>query len=304
MLNDAAVCTVVSKNHLALARAFAESFRRHHPGVPIFMLLADRVGDYFSPSREPFEVVPLEAVGIPNLPRFCFQYSVFELNCAAKPYLIRHVMKRPGISKVLYLDSDVGVYRGLDELYALLDRHSILLTPHFAGDVPDDGHKPGFPNIRESGVYNAGFVGVRRDASGERFLDWWCRRVYTECIADPRLGLFVDQKWLDVVPGLFDGVHVVRQPGYNVGHWSLSYRTISPDGDGVRVDGQPLYFFHFSGLDLDDLCDQVLARMLPDRLDDDVAVVAVRLHRQDQPRPPEAGPISIPDNVDHEPGTR
>ena len=59
-----------------------------------------------------------------------------------------------------------------------------------------------------------------------------------------------------------------------------------------------------SDLDLDELCDQVLARMLPDRLDDDVALVAVRLHRQDQPRPPEAGPVSIPDNVDPEPGTR
>src|SRR5437667_90305 len=27
----------------------------------------------------------------------------------------------------------------------------------------------------------------------------------------------------------------------------------STDGDAVLVDGQPLYFFHFSGLDLDDL---------------------------------------------------
>jgi glycosyltransferase involved in cell wall biosynthesis len=253
MANDTAVCTVVSKNHLALARAFAGSFRRHHPGVPIFVLLADRVNDYFSLSREPFEVVPLEAVGIPNTRRFCFQYTIFELNCAAKPYLIRHLLKRPGISKLLYLDADVSVYRELDELYALLDRHSILLTPHFAGDVPDDGRNPSFRHILASGVYNAGFVGVRKDATGERFLDWWCRRVYTECIADPSLGLFVDQKWLDVVPGLFDGVHVVRQPGYNVGHWSLSYRTIGLDGDAVLVDGQPLCFFHFSGLDLDDL---------------------------------------------------
>src|SRR5438128_11688039 len=111
MLNDTAVCTVVSKNHLALARAFAGSFRRHHPDVPIFVLLADRVGDYFSAPCEPFEVVPLEAVGIPNLPRFCFQYTIFELNCAAKPYLIRHVLRRPGISKLPYLDSDVSVYR-------------------------------------------------------------------------------------------------------------------------------------------------------------------------------------------------
>ncbi len=41
---------------------------------------------------------------------------------------------------------------------------------------------------------------------------------------------------------------------------------------------------------LDEACDELLTRMLPDKHPDDVAVVAVRAHPQDQPRPPEAGP--------------
>ena len=44
------------------------------------------------------------------------------------------------------------------------------------------------------------------------------------------------------------------------------------------------------GLDLDRVCDEVLRRMLPKRPEDDVALVAVRLHREDRPRPAEAGP--------------
>ena len=55
-------------------------------------------------------------------------------------------------------------------------------------------------------------------------------------------------------------------------------------------------------LSLDELCDTVLARMLPARPEDDVALVAIRLHRQDEPRPPEAGPTSVPDNIPHHPG--
>ncbi len=47
---------------------------------------------------------------------------------------------------------------------------------------------------------------------------------------------------------------------------------------------------------LQDLCDEVLRRMGGD--DDDIAIIAVRLHRQDRPRPPEAGPRRIPPNVD------
>jgi serine phosphatase RsbU (regulator of sigma subunit) len=44
-----------------------------------------------------------------------------------------------------------------------------------------------------------------------------------------------------------------------------------------------------AGRELDELS-ELLARMLPAESDDDVALVAVRLHRQDWPRPPEAGP--------------
>jgi serine phosphatase RsbU (regulator of sigma subunit) len=51
---------------------------------------------------------------------------------------------------------------------------------------------------------------------------------------------------------------------------------------------------------LDDLCDEVIARMLPERPEDDVAIAAVRMHPQDQPRPPEAGPRRVPDAVPDE----
>jgi PAS domain S-box-containing protein len=52
-----------------------------------------------------------------------------------------------------------------------------------------------------------------------------------------------------------------------------------------------------AGQDLDRICDELLERMLPDSPEDDVAIIAVRLHRQDRPRPPEAGPNRIPPNV-------
>ncbi|MBB3674679.1 SpoIIE family protein phosphatase [Modestobacter versicolor] len=52
-----------------------------------------------------------------------------------------------------------------------------------------------------------------------------------------------------------------------------------------------------AGRDLDELVDEVLDRMLPAIPDDDVALIAVRLHRQDQPRPPEAGPNRLPPDV-------
>jgi PAS domain S-box-containing protein len=48
---------------------------------------------------------------------------------------------------------------------------------------------------------------------------------------------------------------------------------------------------------LDDLLDELLDRLVDGTPEDDVALVAVRLHRQDRPRPAEAGPVHVPPDV-------
>jgi PAS domain S-box-containing protein len=50
-------------------------------------------------------------------------------------------------------------------------------------------------------------------------------------------------------------------------------------------------------LPLEQLLDEVLDRLVHGRPEDDVALVAVRLHRQDRPRPAEAGPNVVPPTV-------
>jgi serine phosphatase RsbU (regulator of sigma subunit) len=52
-----------------------------------------------------------------------------------------------------------------------------------------------------------------------------------------------------------------------------------------------------AGRPLAELCDEVVERLRPAGLQDDVALVAVRLHREDRPRPAEAGPERVPERV-------
>jgi serine phosphatase RsbU (regulator of sigma subunit) len=49
-----------------------------------------------------------------------------------------------------------------------------------------------------------------------------------------------------------------------------------------------------AGVPLQQLCDELLHLLVDGKPDDDVALVAVRLHPQDRPRPPEAGPNRVP----------
>ncbi|WP_241037981.1 SpoIIE family protein phosphatase [Blastococcus litoris] len=52
---------------------------------------------------------------------------------------------------------------------------------------------------------------------------------------------------------------------------------------------------------LEEMLDEVLERMVDGHPEDDVALVAVRLHRQDRPRPAEAGPNVVPPDVPADP---
>lgn len=65
-------------------------------------------------------------------------------------------------------------------------------------------------------------------------------------------GLFVDQKWMDLVPSMFEGVKIVRNTGWNTAYWNLSHRTVTKNQDNTfSVNGVPLVFFHYSGYSIE-----------------------------------------------------
>ena len=63
--------------------------------------------------------------------------------------------------------------------------------------------------------------------------------------------MFVDQRWMDLLPGFIDRVAVLRDRGYDVAYWNLHARPAGarPPTAGVPPDGAPLRFLHFSGFD-------------------------------------------------------
>jgi hypothetical protein len=239
-----AFCTVVAKNYLARARVLVDSVRRHHPEAGVYVLFVDDPDGRFEPEREPFTPVALAELDLPRPPEFRFRYGVVELCTAVRPYLLRLLFRR-GHSHLVYLDPDTRVYAPLDAALGALERCNVLLTPHLL--APLDGPPPGERGILLSGAYNMGFLGLRRGPAADELLAWLSDRLERECLNDPANGLFVDQRWMDLAPGLVDGVHVLRDAGYNVGHWNIGQRPLSGTVDAPRAGGRPLVLFHFSG---------------------------------------------------------
>jgi hypothetical protein len=259
-----------SKNHAAAKRAFVTAVTcnfahyakvvlgtvsKHHPEADRFVCFTDRPPRNWGDDFNGHKVFYADEFGIKDWHRFAFQYTPFELTCALKPYAIKSLL-RLGYDEVFYVDGDMQLFGDLTEVIDHLSEYSIVLTPHLLKPLPDDGKRPNESVYLRSGAYNAGFIAVRNDENANSFLDWWQSMVRCHCYVDIASGFFVDQKWLDLVPGLFRGVSILRHPGYNAGHWTLSQCVISDASSEtsesrITVDGLPVVLFHFSGMTLE-----------------------------------------------------
>jgi glycosyltransferase involved in cell wall biosynthesis len=228
------------------------SVQFHHPEWERYVLLVDEVEDRFNPRTESFQLVSVSEIGIPDLKPFLFQYNILEANTAAKPWVFDWLFQQGQYQSVIYLDPDIFLYDRLSEVEEYLDAGKFMvLTPHLTGPLDDD-KRPDELGILRAGTYNLGFLALSNHPETERFLKWWQKKLERMCVVDFPNGLFVDQKWLDLAPGMFQDVVILRHPGYNAAYWNLKHRHLAKAGDNYTVNGQKLVFYHFSGIDPED----------------------------------------------------
>jgi len=244
--------TSITSNYLPKARVLARSVKSRYPGVVFHLLLNDTPPEGFDLGREPFDnLILIEDLGLDNLIPWIFGHTVVELCTAVKGAALEYIFEHQGADKAFYFDPDMAVFGRLEDLEAALDQASILLTPHQI--EPEDTLEGIADNEIASlkhGVFNLGFVGVRNSEEGRRFARWWAERLYHFCHDDIPAGLFTDQRWIDLVPCLFEDYKVIRDPGFNVATWNLTHRRITGSFDqGFYVNDVPLGFYHFSGFD-------------------------------------------------------
>lgn len=243
-----AVFTIVSNNYLAYARTLTESLRKSNPSFERFICLADAPQDGVAAQGDT-HIVEASTIGVPHFSDMAFRYDVMEFNTAIKPFMFRWLLEQQGFDRAIYLDPDICVYRPLAEMEALLDAGaSGVLTPHIMRPL-EDGRRPDDHDILQSGVYNLGCAAMTRQQEALDFIAWWGRRLQFQCYSDVASNLFTDQRWCDFAPSFMERLALLRHPGYNVAYWNFAHRKIEAQPDGtVTVNGEPLVFFHFSGL--------------------------------------------------------
>lgn len=242
--------TSATFSYLDRARVLAQTVKKFHPDWTLWLVLSDHEprGFSFDVSLESFDgIIRLSDLSIPNLQSWIYCHNIVELCTAVKGPALEWLLKT-GASKIIYLDPDIALFESLGEVVSLLDTHSLILTPHLT--APGRTRRDVVENeigALKHGIYNLGFIAVSNGLEGQRFAEWWSRRLYDYCYEDVPSGLYTDQRWCDLIPAFFSNSKILHDPGYNVACWNLSSRPIKFEVDGtITAGGQALRFFHFT----------------------------------------------------------
>lgn len=244
-----------SFGYLNRARVLAKTLKALHPDWAFWAVIVDTPpeGLHFDPEAEGFSGV-LTAADLfgGQTDTVLFAHDIVEACTAAKGAAATHLLEKEDCEKLFFFDPDIALFNGMDEVVTLLDQFSIVLTPHQTDPEMRENTQAIMDNEIASlnyGVFNLGFVAIANIAEGRRFAAWWAERLADWCWDRLDIGIFVDQKWCNLVPCFFDEVKILRDPGYNVASWNLSQRTMHFDAAGqAQINGRPLRFYHFTKL--------------------------------------------------------
>jgi hypothetical protein len=252
-MQETAIFTTSSNNYFAFVKTLLQSVRDFHDDIDLYFLLVDETADERMLDQEDlFRLCLVKDIGIADYKKMAFAYDMVEFNTAVKPFFVNYLFNQ-GYKKVIYLDPDILVCDRLDAALDALANHSIIVTPHQLSPVTDVDRFVSYLQWEQSalltGIFNLGFIGVANSLEGRAFVDWWSNRCKYMAFVDPGAGLFVDQKWVNLAMCFYPSTYILRHKGYNMCVWNLHDRVLI---DG-RVNGvEPLVFYHFSSIDMND----------------------------------------------------
>ena len=211
-------CTIITAKHLTFAKTLFSSLDKRSPGTALQVLVVDK--NKFSSSAN-FIIHQTDTIIVhPFLKKIEAKYAHTNsdhFRWALKPVFISYLLKE-GFSKVIFVDPDLYFVSDFTFLFDELETSNVLLTPHWANMNPVENEENLFAVLR-GGLYNAGFIGVNQ--KGFKAINWWTEMCHYKMERRQDLGIYDDQKYLDMLPVQFDGVHILKHQGCNLASWNI-----------------------------------------------------------------------------------
>lgn len=238
-----AICTISTQSHLFKSQALLKSVAKYSQ-VDLFCLVTDSERQL---ENYPFQTNVLTDLQSEQAQKIKGKYIGNHLRWALKPIYLKYLLEQ-GYEEVIYVDNDIFFYDSPDFLFEKLKTASFLLTPHFYKADPLKDQNWLEANYRV-GLYNAGFIGANKNAIS--ILDWWAECCLYNVKKAFWRGLFDDQKYLDLVPILFNDVAIIQHRGCNFAGWNSETSELKRSEDKqLMIENDKLIFIHFAALSM------------------------------------------------------
>lgn len=243
-----AFCTIIDEHYIPFAKALHGSVEQYDMKNQFFVLICNFES---KPDQKPGTGVQwlnlsdvVESISAKEIiHKYLYQSKKNELRWALKPVLIAWLLNN-GLEKVIYTDCDIFFVNNPYFLLDELNKHSVILTPHWQSIDPDEDDQ--LTDTLATGYFNAGFIGVSQN--GLPAMTWWAEACGYKMEKSPNTGFYDDQRYLDIIPFEFDGVHVLQHRGCNLACWNMHVNKREIIHGKLKIAGEyePI-FIHFTG---------------------------------------------------------
>lgn len=215
------IFTVCSINQLPNAIVLGDSLKTHNPDYDFQIGLVDIQSNIPTDFQSPYPIIGINLLNIKGFEKMSECYTHDELLADCKPFFAEYFLQKT--EKLVFIDCTSVIFQSISFISDILGHSNIILTPQLllANVHPDE------KQTLNSGIYHSGFIGFKKTEETVKFLKWWGENTRTKGFKNMCKGLNADQLWLEHVPAIYDGVHILKEAGINVGDWNLPERNIS-----------------------------------------------------------------------------
>lgn len=254
--------TICSRNYLSLARVLKQSITKYSTSCDFYICIADDIDRSLLLNNE---IICKDILNFKDDEwiQLAFKYDVTEFCTFLKPYCFDFFQN--SYEKVCYFDPDILFYGSINNVFdELEDDIEFLLTPHIVDiENAEESHTRIEDELRGSGIYNFGFLGLKTSSDTKKFITWWKKSLYNKCYRDGINYLYTDQVWGNYITTYFDlkKIKIQRDLGWNVAPWNFCERKINHKNNEIKVLNRnnpteefSILFVHYSGYNYKDFC--------------------------------------------------
>lgn len=240
-------CTLFNQYYLTRGLALYQSLKETCPEFKLYVFAFDdfTYAHIRQMNQPDLVAVSLEMFEDDALLKVKPTRSFAEYCWTSTPSTILWVLNNTEETSCTYVDADLYFYHNpqilLDEM---TENEDVMITSH--------NYTPRYDQSALSGKYCVQFMFFRKTEKGLKVLNWWRDRCLEWCYNRHEDGKFGDQKYLDVWPEMFEGVHELEHAGA-LAPWNIQQFRLKDPVNKTMLNIKsgaisPAVFFHFHGV--------------------------------------------------------